>query len=258
MRWFKHMTNTRDDERIARLISEFGLEAYGFYWAIIEIIARQIEKEPDKCSVTYPLTYLAHQLYLHHNKVGFLLGNLEVTGLILLSKSVVGGRVNYTITCPNLLKYRDEYTSRKLKNRDNIPTVSRQTPEQDTDTDTDTEAETDLKKINKKSSTHFKKCARVLKNQIEIPASLKSKDFLAAWEAWNKYRKEIRKSLSPSTAARQLKMLEKMGVEKATVSISESITNGWAGLFEPKMSQKRKGNWLEDLQNLDLGDENAD
>ena len=141
MRWFKHMTATRDDEKIVRLISEGGMEAYGFYWAIVELIAKQIEKDSTKCSVTYPLPYLLHQVYLHHNKVTNLLGQLQVTGLITLSKVEVRGVVNYVISCPNLLKYRDEYTARTRKNRDKVGTKSRQTHEQETDTDTDTDTE---------------------------------------------------------------------------------------------------------------------
>jgi hypothetical protein len=139
MRWFKHMTATRDDEKIVALIADGGIEAYGFYWAIIELVARQMEKESEKCSVTYPLPYLSRQLYLHHNKVSNLLGKLQVTGLILLSKVEVDRGVSFTITCPNLLKYRDEYSNRRAKNRDKIGTKSGQTPEQDTDTDTDTD-----------------------------------------------------------------------------------------------------------------------
>lgn len=150
MRWFKHMTNTRDDEKIAKLIAEAGMEGYGFYWSIIELVAKQIEKGSDKCSVTYPLPYLSRQLYLHHNKVSNLLGKLQVTGLIQLSKVEVSGGVNFTITCPNLLKYRDEYATRKAKNRDKLPSNSRVTPEQDTDTEIDTEAELEQSTLPKK------------------------------------------------------------------------------------------------------------
>jgi hypothetical protein len=143
MRWFKHMTATKDDEKIVELLAFGGLEAYGFYWAVVELIARQMEKESDKCSVTYPLPYLSRQLYCHHNKVTNLLGKLQVTGLMEVNKIEVDGRVNFKITCPNLLKYRDEYTAKKTKNRDKIKTISRQTQEQETDTDTDIEQNKD-------------------------------------------------------------------------------------------------------------------
>ena len=39
MRWFKHLTSARDDENIERLITEWGFEGYGRYFAMLEIIA---------------------------------------------------------------------------------------------------------------------------------------------------------------------------------------------------------------------------
>lgn len=168
MRWFKHMTNTRDDEKIAKLLSESGMEAYGFYWAIIELVARQIEKGADKCSVTYPLPYLSRQLYLHHNKVSNLLGKLQVTGLILLSKSEVDGGVNFTITCPNLLKYRDEWTGRKPKARESLPSKSRVTPEQELDTEADTEAEAEKNAIPQKIADLLKPLNKISPSPLEI------------------------------------------------------------------------------------------
>lgn len=32
MRWFKHMTDADDNEKLSRLQDEFGLEGYGFWW----------------------------------------------------------------------------------------------------------------------------------------------------------------------------------------------------------------------------------
>lgn len=185
MRWFKHMTGTREDERIANLIAIGGMEAYGFYWAMIEIIAKQIEKGSDKCGVTYPLPYLSHQLYLHHNKVSNLLGKCEVTGLLLVSKSEVGGGVNFTVSCPNLLKYRDEYATRKAKNRDKLPSNSRVTPEQETDTEADTEAEAEADTNCATSSTKISKNVADLLQPLKkiSPSPLEIKNLVAAVKA---------------------------------------------------------------------------
>lgn len=168
MRWFKHMTATKDDEKIVELLAIGGLEAYGFYWAVVELIARQMEKESDKCSVTYPLPYLSRQLYCHHNKVTNLLSKLQVTGLMEVNKIEVDGRVNFKITCQNLLKYRDEYTTKKTKNRDKIKTISRQTQEQETDTDTDTEAEAEKNAIPQKITNLLKPLNKISPSPLEI------------------------------------------------------------------------------------------
>lgn len=88
---------------------------------------------------------------------------------------------------------------------------------------------------------------------FKLPESLQTADFVAAWGEWAQHRKEIRKKLTPSTAEQQLKKLASMGAQRAIAAIHHSITNGWTGIFEPtEPARKGKGNWLEDLQNLDV------
>jgi hypothetical protein len=88
---------------------------------------------------------------------------------------------------------------------------------------------------------------------FKLPESLQTADFVAAWGEWAQHRKEIRKKLTPSTAEQQLKKLASMGAQRAIAAIRHSITNGWTGIFEPtEPARKGKGNWLEDLQNLDV------
>lgn len=61
-----------------------------------------------------------------------------------------------------------------------------------------------------------------------------------AWEAWKKYRKEIRKPISPSTATMQLRKLGGRPPAERIAIIKQSIENGWTGLFEIKDGNKRK------------------
>jgi len=70
--------------------------------------------------------------------------------------------------------------------------------------------------------------------------NLQGKEFQEKWREWVKFRKEIKKSLTVSTAERQLKKLSEWGEEKATASIEQSIENGWRGLFEPKREAKKQ------------------
>ena len=64
--------------------------------------------------VTLPVTQ-CHQGVTDGNKV-----------LIDVNKIEVDGRVNFKLTCLNLLKYRDEYTAKKSKK---IGTKTRQNPD---------------------------------------------------------------------------------------------------------------------------------
>ena len=64
-----------------------------------------------------------------------------------------------------------------------------------------------------------------------IPPELDTEPFLAAWKEWTKYRREIRKTMKPSTRKRQLSFLAKQGLDDAIVIIEHSIMQGWTGLF---------------------------
>ena len=54
-----------------------------------------------------------------------------------------------------------------------------------------------------------------------------------AWADWCQHRKEIRKSLTATTCARQAKTLA--GHHDADAVINQSISNGWTGLFPDKV-----------------------
>ncbi len=80
--------------------------------------------------------------------------------------------------------------------------------------------------------------SRTSKKKVDFPAELGSEEFRSAWMAWEGYRREKKKALTPSTRRRQLKMLARMGTDQAIRSIDQSITAGWVGLFEPKDNGK--------------------
>jgi hypothetical protein len=107
-----------------------AMEGYGFWWMLLEIVADQMAKGDDKCSVTYSLPQWSHHLYCHHNKVGKYLGKLEVTGLVTVKSDK--GKIEVTIH--NLLKYRDEYSRKSGQSQERV-----RTKKQNTDTDTDTD-----------------------------------------------------------------------------------------------------------------------
>lgn len=119
MKWFKHLSNSMDDEKIAALICNGGMEMYGYWWAVLEIVARHVDKN-NKCSVAYPIAHWSRLLYTPYQRVTNVLGNLEATGLLQLSKE----GTTYTVTISNLLKYRDEYSKKSGVSPDKKPTDS--------------------------------------------------------------------------------------------------------------------------------------
>jgi len=68
---------------------------------------------------------------------------------------------------------------------------------------------------------------------IEIPEALNTAGFLNAWERWCDHRREMRKPLTKTSTAQQLKELASMGESRAVSALHHSVKNGWQGIYEP-------------------------
>jgi hypothetical protein len=75
---------------------------------------------------------------------------------------------------------------------------------------------------------------------VEIPSELESDVFREAWGRWTAHRKEIKKTLTPSTTAAQLQKLVAIGMARAVAAIDRSIEAGWTGIFEERNGHARK------------------
>ena len=47
MKWFKHMTCSGDDEKLSAIMDELGMEGYGFYWRLLEIVAEKLDQKGE-------------------------------------------------------------------------------------------------------------------------------------------------------------------------------------------------------------------
>jgi len=115
MRWLKHMTDTRQDEKIATLISKYGHAGYGLWWMVLEIVAKRVEGDSFP-TVTYPVSTWSHLLSLRGSHVSQALLKLEVTHLVTVKRT--GSDIMVTI--PNVLKYRDEYARKSGQTPDSV------------------------------------------------------------------------------------------------------------------------------------------
>lgn len=106
MKWFKHMSDAYMDEKLDLIIDEFGYEGYGRWWVILELIAKQMDGS-DKCFVEY--SWVKWQTFLKgkRNKLETFLERLENVSLLNLERS----ENKLKITCPKLLKLRDNYSA---------------------------------------------------------------------------------------------------------------------------------------------------
>ena len=95
--------------------------------------------------------------------------------------------------------------------------------------------------FNKKKRTTPKArgCAATV---VSIPTELDSEIFREAWKRWTAHRTEIKKKLTPTTTAAQLKKLAGWGEARAVAAIEQSITAGWTGIFEERINSNGRKN----------------
>lgn len=116
MKWFKHQSNARNDERLARLEDKAGLEGYGFYFKMLEIVASAID-EKNKSDLTLSVRTWARFSNVSTRKFETLLKHCVDVGLMFeQTLTNVSPNFNQTldklinVNIPNLLKYRDNHT----------------------------------------------------------------------------------------------------------------------------------------------------
>jgi hypothetical protein len=106
MKWFKHMTIARTDPKLCAFQDREGsLEAYGFYFKIVEIVGAEVD-DSGRCSACYSaknwakLTCVSATRWLRLSQVA--------AELQLWSCKNIGE--TWEICIPNILKHRDNYT----------------------------------------------------------------------------------------------------------------------------------------------------
>lgn len=137
MKWFKHLSSANRDEKLARIRDEFGLEGYGLYWLILEIIAEKVDEKNQTFVEFSPKTWRSFT-QISTKKFQLFLNFYQKLGIFVVefSQNLI------KVDCPNILKYRDEWTRRKAKN-------SGVTPEQLLRKDREEEKEEDKEKKEK-------------------------------------------------------------------------------------------------------------
>ena len=71
-----------------------------------------------------------------------------------------------------------------------------------------------------------------------IPENLRGDIFEKLWTEWKQHRREIRKPLTPTSEAKQLKRLSEMGMARAIKAVENTIEKGWQGVREPDPDEK--------------------
>jgi hypothetical protein len=108
MKWFKHDTLAMEDPKIVKLMNRYGLEGYGLYNCILELLARQ-DKDLGYLPEDYDIEYMALKFKIDENK---LLEMIEYMVEVKIFEKEDWDE-NEIIHCLALLQMADRYTVRK-------------------------------------------------------------------------------------------------------------------------------------------------
>jgi uncharacterized phage protein (TIGR02220 family) len=171
MKWFKHLAEAHDDEKLSEVLCIHGPGAYGVFWLIVESIAAQMDKS-DRCSAKYHVKKWASIAHVDRRTLARYLQTFNILTLIVYQECD-----NFvTIEIPNLLKLRDNYTK-------------------------------DLQVTNKKSSKQEVE-VEVEEPKPEIKVDLRKEEVVRIITYLNK---KTGKSYRPSTASYATMILARMG-----------------------------------------------
>lgn len=137
MRWLKHLSQAAEDEKLAEVLDLHGAEGYGIYWLIVEKIAFLMDGS-ERTEARYSVKKWAKFCGKSPKVFRKFLESFEK--LSLFNVEICKNNSDFLIIdCPNLLKYRDEYSKKSGQTPDKLPTDSGATPDQDRDRETETE-----------------------------------------------------------------------------------------------------------------------
>lgn len=168
MEWFKHKSYALDDPKLSKVIDKFGPAGYGVWWIILEKIALEMNYT-DRCEISYSVKTWSKFCRISSKKFQIIVKFLQKIELILLDEDADF----LTLKCPNLLRYKDEWSKKQQRN------VSK-TPEQLRSNSGATPARED--KIREDKETHIREVAH--SEPTLSPAN--ADDVFLIFEYWKK------------------------------------------------------------------------
>lgn len=133
MKWLKMDCDAQDNLDLRKMVDEWGWEWYGRYWAILGKIGMLVTEKRQTFALQtnndrpFPVRLLADDLSTTVQRLTNFLDWLSDNRLI----DPTAWKSQNLIFCPKLRERADEYTTKLLKNRDKLRSVSRHSPEQE-------------------------------------------------------------------------------------------------------------------------------
>ena len=233
--WLKLYYEMLDDPKVARLPDSS-------YRRFIECLL--LAGETDSGGLLPAIEDMSWRLRLSETALSQDMSRLAMAGIVELREHDQGERWFVTkfadrqaavSGAERVKRHRERNKKREYNGHDNGPVTNRYTDiDIDIDTDEDTDEDTD-----KRTKPRGRESAP---NPFwsDLPGSLKTDAFIAAWASWLSYTMQADVKFTPAQSKIALRDLEDIGPERAVVAINESIKRGWRSIFEPRSDFSQK------------------
>lgn len=241
MKWFQHDSNASADAKIRKLLLRHGPEGYAVYFHCLELIASSVEKT----NITFELE---HDTEIIADNLKFK-GSTSVSAIDKVNnimKTIIDLRLfeisDNRITCFKLALRLDNTVSRSAdinQIKKSVSTTKLLRSDNVTEENRIEENTLDKNRTDKNTKTLV----------ITFPINLNNSSFKSKWEEWTKYRKELKKPLTPSSVKSQFTLLTAHPSDAVEI-LELSIMNGWSGIFVLKnKTTKTREQDIKDLIN---------
>lgn len=112
MQWIKHDTNANQDAKLKRVRMKYGLEGYGLYWYLIELIAADVDQNNLTFELEHDAEIISFDTGIHVERINEMMSYMVNVGLFECA--------NNAITCLKLLKRLDQSMTSNKKMRELI------------------------------------------------------------------------------------------------------------------------------------------
>lgn len=222
--YFTHDSNAKDDPKCVLLIEQLGMEGYGIYWVLVEILREQ----PDYCYPVDLLPAIARRYNTTAEKVKTVVFNYQLFTVknekVFFSQSLIERMKPLEYKRELARKAGRISADKRLNNQQLINVGSTDVQRPFNEGSTSKVKESKEKENKEKVASDFSGCSFVKDNFREV------------FKMWLDYKAEKKKSYKGEKSAKicynQILKLSGENVEVARKIIERSMANNWDGLFE--------------------------
>jgi hypothetical protein len=204
--YFPHFSNARHDRKLKRVIKDLGIEGYGIYFMILEVLR-------DQQDFKYPmvdLDLLADEFGTSESKVSVVVNNYD---LFIIDS-------DEQFFSPKMLTYLEPY----FRMREQRKLAGKASADKRLSIDRSTTVQQSKEKESKGKEIKAKE------EQV-----LNARDLI--FEKWFKYKREKKQTYTATGKETLIKTWSSYNDNQLEQIIDTSISNNWAGLFPPKNNQ---------------------